>query len=62
MTITDGTIDAMHRYGGMFIQQLARLYECADPVNRVRLERTFQDYFDEYTTLARDRRDRGLTG
>lgn len=52
MTVTDATLDAMHQYGGSFVQQLATLYRCADPQNQERLRDAFADYFRHYDDLA----------
>lgn len=45
-------LEAMHRYGGGFVQQLARLFQSADRENRKKLEATFRDYFKQYDDLA----------
>jgi hypothetical protein len=45
-------IDAMLRFGGGFIQQLARLYRQADLVNRGRLRDAFPDYWESYRQMA----------
>jgi hypothetical protein len=44
--------DAMIRYGGSFVQALAKAYQVADDRNRARLRLTFDDYFKEYQLLA----------
>ena len=50
---TEVVVQAMEQYGGSFVCVLARLYRCADPVNRARLEQAFADYFAEYAALVR---------
>jgi hypothetical protein len=52
--MTDAAIaQAMITYGGSFVQALGRAYQMADTLNRARLVLAFQDYFDEYRTIAR---------
>jgi hypothetical protein len=50
-------IETMERYGGAFVQTLARLYRVADPLNRARVRHAFGDYFEEYRALAARRRE-----
>lgn len=38
----------MQLYGGSFVQTLAELASCADPVNYAKLRETFANYFEEY--------------
>ncbi len=52
------TIDAMKRYGGSFVKQLAELYMLGDPINQRRLAREFSDYFERYARIASDDRAR----
>ena len=44
--------NAMKLYGGSFIEQLTRLYDCADNTNRQRIREAFSDYWTEYEELA----------
>ena len=43
---------AMDRYGGQFVQILARLYRAGDPINQRILEDAFQPYFQQYDEMA----------
>jgi len=52
VTIDEATLDAMQRYGGSFVQQLARLYLVADPDNREKLQQTFWATFVKYAQMA----------
>jgi len=45
-------LEAMDKYGGSFVKQLAKLYRLADPQNQKRLESTFQEYFAKYDEVA----------
>ena len=45
-------IEAMLRFGGSFTQQLARLYQAADAVNRARLRDAFPDYWVSYRRMV----------
>jgi len=45
-------LEAMERYGGGFVKQLAILYRHADGVNQTRLENAFQSYFTKYDEIA----------
>jgi hypothetical protein len=45
-------IEAMQRFGGSFTQQLARLYQVADAVNRARLRDAFPDYWTSYRRMV----------
>lgn len=46
------TIQAMHTYGGSFVQALASAWEVADHNNRLTLESSFADMFDKYRQMA----------
>jgi hypothetical protein len=55
-------LEAMSRYGGSFVQALARAAERADPVNLGKLRAAFPDVWQEYARLASQdarTRDRG---
>lgn len=41
-------VNNMQKYGGSFVQQLAKCAICADPINYQKLQLAFQNYFDEY--------------
>jgi hypothetical protein len=45
-------LEAMEKYGGNFIQQLARLYRAADMENKRKLTSTFENYFQKYDEVA----------
>lgn len=45
--------EAMIRYGGNFVQNLARLIRAADADNKRRLVEAFPEYLAEYRELAR---------
>jgi hypothetical protein len=50
---TDADIaDTMMQCGGSFVQQLGRLYQMADAVNREKLRAAFADYWEKYRQLA----------
>jgi hypothetical protein len=52
-------MEAMTKYGGSFVKQLAVLYRLADPNNKHKLEIIFNDFFHKYDELAdKDYRDR----
>jgi hypothetical protein len=52
-------LEAMTKYGGSFVKQLAILYRLADPNNKKKLENTFGDFFRKYDDIAdKDYRDR----
>jgi hypothetical protein len=53
MTEYDVT-EAMLRYGGSFVQQLARLIRMADADNKRRLVEAFPEYLEQYRELARN--------
>lgn len=42
------TVDLMEKYGGSFVQALARACRCADPHNFRTLKKAFPAYFAEY--------------
>lgn len=45
-------IEAMQRFGGSFVQALARAAVCADERNLHRLKVAFPDYWQEYDEMA----------
>ena len=45
-------LEAMTRYGGSFVQQLAVLYRLADMNNKAKLATTFREYFVKYDEMA----------
>jgi hypothetical protein len=45
-------IDTMTRLGGSFVQQLARLYSCADEHNQKRIREAFRHEWSTYEDLA----------
>jgi hypothetical protein len=49
---TDDILEAMERFGGHFIKQLALLYRLADDTNRSALEGAFRQYFQKYDEFA----------
>ena len=42
------TVDAMEKFGGSFVQQLALLARHADPVNLAKIKTTWKEYWTEY--------------
>jgi len=48
----DVILETMERYGGSFVQQLARLFRLGDERNRQRLAETFSDYFQQYDKMT----------
>lgn len=48
------TLDKMQKYGGSFVQQLARLWFVADSGNRAKLEASFGDIFDRYESIGEE--------
>jgi hypothetical protein len=51
IVVDDATLDAMDRFGGSFVKQLAKLYRVADPDNQGRLRLAFADVFAEYAAI-----------
>lgn len=51
MQVTNKGIDAMEMYGGSFVKALANAWCRADPINKRKLEETF-DYFENYERQA----------
>lgn len=50
-------VTAMQQMGGSFVQALSRAFIAADPINRLKLRAAFQEYWAEYSDLAK--RSRG---
>lgn len=46
------TIEAMSKYGGTFVKELAELYRRADGNNEQKLISSFRDYFEDYAKKA----------
>lgn len=52
-TTTDyDTTDAMLRFGGSFVKQLATLYRLADDDNQQRIKTAWPEYWAKYADLA----------
>lgn len=45
-------LEAMERFGGSFVKNLARLYRSGDLVNQGKLRAAFEDYFIQYDEMA----------
>lgn len=45
-------LETMNKYGGSFIQQLARCYAAADLNNQVKLQTAFKDEFLKYDKMT----------
>jgi hypothetical protein len=56
--VDEATLDAMERYGGSFVQQLATAYRVADPENQAKLRDAFALVFAQYAGLAELGKDR----
>ncbi|RIQ53589.1 hypothetical protein [Bordetella avium] len=51
--VTDGqAVQAMSKFGGSVMKQLAGLWRSADPLRRARLKEAFRDEFDSYRAMA----------
>jgi len=58
--VTDyAVVQAMRVYGGSFASAVAAAFDHADADNTLRLKVAFPEMWDEYTELARRRRDAG---
>ena len=44
-------VEKMEKYGGSFVQALARAFYCADTVNFVKLREAFPEYWEEYSNF-----------
>jgi hypothetical protein len=42
----------MTLYGGSFVEQLAKLYNCADNSNQLRIRAAFPELWSQYEELA----------
>lgn len=47
-------VDAMEKYGGSFVKQLAELARRADQVNLEKIKYTWADYWLQYTEMAKN--------
>lgn len=47
------TCDAMEKYGGSFVRQLAVLCRSADMLNLAKLKRTFRRYWNDYELMGK---------
>lgn len=45
-------IEAMLKYGGSFIQSLARCWQAGDYINQEKLKTAFPEYWSQYSSLA----------
>ena len=46
-------VDAMHKFGGSFVQSLANCAMRADANNLAKIKATWPDYWQEYTNFAK---------
>lgn len=44
----DGPLHMMEKQGGSFVKSLVNAYYCADRQNKIKLEQTFKEYFEDY--------------
>jgi len=51
-------IRAMERFGGSFVQQLARLLQLADEDNTRRILETWPEYVDKYVDMGHTLKER----
>jgi|GEM_PF-2378109 len=51
-------VDAMQDYGGGFVKALASCYRHADPINFVKLQNAFPEYWEQYEKMASRRETR----
>lgn len=45
-------VETMEQYGGSFIQALAVCFRRADPINFMKLQLEFTDYWRQYASMA----------
>ena len=45
-------VEAMERYGGSFVQALAKAFQAADEENQRRIKATWPEYWKRYDDLA----------
>jgi len=45
-------VETMSKYGGSFVQALAECFRRADAQNFIKLQKAFQEYWDEYAEMA----------
>lgn len=56
------TCDAMEKYGGTFVKNLAALARSADKVNLLKIKGTFTLYWRQYERMGRSMRDQFAVG
>jgi len=49
------TVEAMEKYGGSFVQQLAALARRADPENLKLIKQTWSLYWGQYEKMAQEK-------
>ena len=47
------TVEMMEKYGGSFVKALAELCRHADPMNLIKIKRTWQFYWKEYSKIKK---------
>lgn len=47
------TVEAMERYGGSFVKQLAQLCHRADPINLKKIKAAWPEYWREYEARSK---------
>lgn len=45
-------VEAMEKYGGSFVESLAKACYQADPINLMKIKTTWPNYWAEYTAMA----------
>lgn len=53
------TMNAMMKYGGSFVQSLAKAACHADPINYAKLKKAFPEYFEQYRLMAQEKNNGG---
>lgn len=48
-------VEAMKKYGGSFVKQLAELTLRADPINLQKIKETWPEYWQTYTEMAEEK-------
>jgi len=51
------TVDVMEKYGGSFVQALARAARCADPINLRKIKLAWANLWSEYEMMGRGMQD-----
>jgi len=46
------TVEAMEKYGGSFVQALARAIRCADDINFNKIKISFPEYWKQYEEMS----------